>query len=560
MKIKNTSRIIAFALVVMMIVPLIGVPAFAAAYEEEARSVYYDNDFESYVLDAKTEEADDPDGDPNAHVVGADDYFSGNPNNGKDPAINKVVANPDGEGLVFQVPMCEENKDNNNIKAKVDEISCENVDYVLVENDVYIPSGTTGRVQWQYGNVHSVWTYMFYIYMDADTTDGETGAVTPGKAYIHSSTGLNAAVSYAGKLQLARDQWHTISYLMNLDSGLFNLMVDGELAAAGTIGGSQSEITLTADALRFAKLDKGSPNLSGSIYIDNMSVTVAEEGPVRPPLYDNDFEAIDLSKPDYDYDGDGTNDSHAMVAADGFKANPSKGNVAVADPKDADNVVWKVPMGVSKDGVDNTNNLNQSLGVSPSYAAYPNLLIEFDLYFSADATGRTQYQFVTTESGWVVLFNIDVTNSKIVPGSGWMATVGKSLTLSREEWHRLGYALNMVTGDWEMFLDNEFVAFGSLGKSNITVKTGYIIMNKVETGYTGKGYMMLDDIKVGDGVKPDGATGGVDSYEPSWYSQNFDEFADGENISKLFPNRKAFNGTYEDYFVADVDGDKVWKR
>ena len=563
MKIKNTSRFIAFALVVMMIVPLIGVPTFAAEYEEEIPSVYYDNDFESYVLDASTEDEPDPDGDPNAYIVGADDYFAGNPNSGKDTPVNKVVKDPaGGDNQVFQAELCEGNRNNNNIKAKVDEISYEIVDYVLFETDVYIPSGTVGKVQWQYGcaNTGAGWNYLFYIYMNADTTDSATGAVTPGKAYIDNGVHLNAAVAYSSKLQLSRNAWHTISYLMNLDTGLFNLLVDGELAAAGTMGGSLSEITTLPDRLHFAKLDTSSTNAKGMLYIDNMSVTVAEEGPVRPPLYDNDFEAIDLTKPNYDYDGDGTNDSHEMVAADGFKANPGTGNVAVADPKNPENVVWKVPMGVSKEGVDNTNNLNQSLGVSPSYKTYPNILLEFDLYFSADATGRTQYQFVTTDSGWAVLFNIDVTNSKIIVGSGWMATVGKSLTLSREEWHSVGYALNMVTGDWEMFLDNEFVAFGSLGISNISVKQGFIIMNKVETGHAGNGYMMLDNIKVGDGLKPDGATGGVDSYEPSWYSEDFEEFADGDNISHLFPNRKAFSGAYENYFAADVNGDKAWKR
>ncbi|MBQ8415470.1 MAG: InlB B-repeat-containing protein, partial [Clostridia bacterium] len=276
--------------------------------------------------------------------------------------------------------------------------------------------------------------------------------------------------------------------------------------------------------------------------------------------YYNDFQGIDLSRPDYDYDGDGWNDSHAMVKDDGFKSDLGKGNVAVYDPKDDSNIVWKIPMGKTMAGVDNTNNLNQALGISPSYTIYSNLLLEWELYVPTGATGRVQYQFVTTESGWIELFNLDVNNAQIVSGSGWMATAGKGMTMTRDEWHSIGYALNMVTGDWELFLDGEFIAFGHLNCTNITVKTGYIIMGKVQTGYTGKGYILMDDIKIGGGLKPDGAIGGLDSFEPSWYEQDFEEFEDGENISELFPNRASKNGEYEDQFVAGVDGNKVWKR
>lgn len=548
MKIKNTSRIIAFALVVMMIVPLIGVPAFAGEYEVEAPSAYYNNDFESYILDAKTEEGDDPDGDPNAHVVGVDDYFAGNPNPDADQVNNTVVANPDGTGQVFKVQLNETNKNNNGIVAKVEEISYKNVNYVLVEQDLYIPADATGEIQWQYGNNYDTWTPMFYICMEPETTDGDN--VTPGRAYIHNSMRLNPMATFDDKLELSRGKWHTISYLMNLSSGLFNLRVDGEFAAAGIVGKTNTDIILTADAFRFAKLATETPYHTGSVYVDNISVTASEIAPTRPPLYENDFEGITL--------GDAT-EVKLEDATTGIRNISAGDNYAVKDPKDDNNIVWKSSMG------KNSENKAYNFNVSPTWATYPDLLIEWKMYVSADATGRIQFQYVArankgaTATKWYQYINFNATTSKFEPGTGYMATVG-NLELTRETWHSIAFAQNLVTGDFSLYIDNAFVAFGSLNASGLVITDGSLYFGKVQKNYTGNGYLMYDDIKVGEGVKPEGATGGVDTFEPEWYEQNFEEFEDGANISDLFPHRKAFSGAYEDYFVADVDGNKAWKR
>lgn len=553
MKIKNTSRIIAFALVVMMIVPLIGVPAFAAAYEDEARSVYYNNDFESYVLDAKTEEAEDPDGDPNAHVVVADDYFAGNPNAGMDVPANTVVKNPNGEGLVFQTALSEANLNNNAIVAKIDEISCNDVDSILIENAVYIPTGAVGKLQWQFGNDGYDWTPLYNICMDANTEDNN-----PGRAYV-DRTSLNAAAAYDGELQLTRDQWHTISYLLNLDSGLFNLFVDGDLAAAGTFGGTQNNITTLPDRLHFAKLEKNSTNAAGFFYVDNMSVTVAEEEPIRPPLFECNFDDVTMDETTltHDLDGDGTKDAVQLTNDyQGVKAmGASPENFAVLDPTDSENVVWRASMG--KPAEDKRVNL----GIAPSYMTYPNVLTQWDMYVPTGATGRVQYQYVLTKPvTWFEWINFNVTTASFEAGSGYMAAVG-SLTLTRDEWHTIAVAQNFATGEYSLYIDNQFVAFGEYTLANLIVRSNSdFFFGKVQSGQTGEGYILYDNLSVTGEEKPEGTVGGVDSYEPSWYEQDFEEFADGENISNLFPHRKAFNGAYEDYFVADVDGDKAWKR
>ena len=154
MKFQKSSRIIAIALAVVMILPLISVMAFADGEGEATSNVIFNADFENYELTATLDAADAtfcmaPNGATLAYKE------TGIPADvPKTTSGNKIVLDPlaaAGAENVSKVWEQDILNNNNNLILTIPATTYETAPDVVISFKIYIPEDAYGTVQWQWG-------------------------------------------------------------------------------------------------------------------------------------------------------------------------------------------------------------------------------------------------------------------------------------------------------------------------------------------------------------------------------------------------------------------------
>jgi len=208
----------------------------------------------------------------------------------------------------------------------------------------------------------------------------------------------------------------------------------------------------------------------------------------------------------------------------------------VADPKNADNLVWCRPL-------DDKNGANDDpwayLGNErASFAETPVVDLSTDYYLPADATGYFQVQLYGSASGtnnYFHLWDVNVTEAKIVehydgtaPFTAKSADAG-AFNLPRDTWFTVRAIIDLVSGKYDVFVDGIWIASGHIGGNGKNIVIGRNLLDvcclccsagKADSyadfaTYEQSGYVLVDNVSFkqfkGSVIKvtPDGLADGV---------------------------------------------------
>ncbi len=411
----------------------------------------------------------------------ADAYFASNPNkpitDGSLP--HKVAVDPeDGNNLAWQIPLTSANLNNNQVYlSKSSAVSYQTTPLVTLSMNVYVPTGAKGDVKMQGHSDAQGFNDLYHILMKGTS----------------ASVWVDDTVAYTGDLSLRLDAWHTIDYSLHLVTGEFKLMIDGNIAYAGNIG-----LTDRAwDGWIIAKLQSTDrvSDCNGTMLIDDLVITPElVEGSMASTsyLYENHMEQY--------WSG------HVLGGDAWFNANINDGNhghVIVTDPANVANKVWKIPT-----GSENANNTNSSLKIDNNVIAYNktrHIVFETDLYIPMGTTGTFLMEAWSRDhsDSFQYFYQVDVTSvrAEITP-YGEYSYAGDNLALTRDTWHKVAFALDMVTGGYTIYVDGAVAAIGITGQTNLLVSNDSFMIAKMESSRTGTGYVLIDDILIYEGEEP----------------------------------------------------------
>ncbi|MBQ8416533.1 MAG: hypothetical protein IJX13_06535, partial [Clostridia bacterium] len=128
-------------------------------------------------------------------------------------------------------------------------------------------------------------------------------------------------------------------------------------------------------------------------------------------------------------------------------------------------------------------------------------------YFVAQAMGSNTDPEGEPGSAWMHLYGVDVTNGKLQKHNStdlFEVVNEEAATLARDTWVKITYVINLLYGDFDIFVGSTHAATGKLatGYSKITFSEGYIdvcnatyLTNEKYTPAEGS-YIYVDDVSV----------------------------------------------------------------
>ena len=580
MKFQKSSRIIAIALAVVMILPLISVMAFADGEGEATSNVHFSADFENYELTAALDAADDTffgDG-KGAGINGASlSYKEGNvpADAPKTTSGNKIVLDPlaaEGAENVSKVWEMDvpNNNNNNNIRLNVDALDAATTKNMTFSFKIYIPEDAYGTVQWQWATdapKSNDWTQLGNIEFKA------------GDAVLKPSGTLTVEGTKASKT-VARGVWNTITYAFNLETGDFAWYINGNDACAGNLGAGAYKFRV--DKLHFGKVLNGSSDYStnkGKVYFDDISIV--KEAYQPETLWASDYSGYEVgagvAKDDKNFGAEPNKFTVKEKDADGkdvnvtYDKNPAMHTI-VADPVVEGNKVLSVNnYGGKNQKAEADNNWDNNGGKYAvpeiSYKNTQAVTFGFDIYIPKTTRGQIHWQW-----GGV---GYDANNTEVTTNKAWndiiyiyqdpdqeyatLANVGKQniddkdesvWKLPKETWVRIEYSVDLVTGESNLTVNGKqawrgYYTVNSTAVTNITLQANGLIYSKLlkdahckDGTNTGVTLFKNETVTVGKNVRNDPA---FRYGQGVMYVQDFNDFKAEQSL--------AFGG--DSGFVAD---------
>ncbi len=523
MKMNKTRKIVAFVLAIVMILPMISVPSFAA--DTHVYTVYT-NGFEGKTFDTDL----DGDGVNDAYkMVAGEDSL-------KDFGEDYIIKDPTGaDDGVWSISMAEITS------TQVTGIRPTYVDYgtVFFENDVYVPTGSTGQARW---NMYGSAAY-------ADDSGEERRWFT---LYDLNLNGAKILMPDSSEIALKKDTWFTVSYSLEMTTGAVALYVNGDSVYTGTLLHGGKALDLVRMELFYnSKVDiRG----LGNLYVDNINIfegSAPSNHLKRVPIFQKNFDGQAF---DTDLNGDGINDAHKIVDAEsGFRYDDDEGlnlyldnkgstnyHYVMGDPTSnyADNGAWRIPMG--QDNYDNYAHILPAM-TNAAYQ-YSKLVVEMDLYVPAGITscwarwrswsGRNP---AGEAGGYHVFMDLDLSSAKISCG-------GVSYTLSKETWYTVSMCIDFAGGVVNIYVDNVLAITHDLG-DNLVIGNFWFAM--VDDYGSADHYLWVDNINIFSGNEP---TGGI--LESAPLSPIYSNTMEG----KRFDTDLNGDGINDAHILTDADG------
>ncbi|MBQ8416702.1 MAG: SGNH/GDSL hydrolase family protein [Clostridia bacterium] len=496
---RKLTKLLCAALTLIMIVPLIGAPAFAA--DAEVNTVYF-NDFEDKTFDTDL----DGDGTDDAYLmVNGDDTFR-DLNGVLDSDFNYVMGDPTNEGNdLWRVPMATTKAQNGH---RIDGIKPSYAGYtnVVFENDIYIPVGTTGWARWRiYGHTGgwnpesnpSAWR-SFKTFYDINLASGE----------------LLLFADNSKKATLSQGEWYTIGFCVNMASGAVELYINDVLALSGDLGITD----LCIEGFWNGMVDVAG---KGYYYCDNINVfegtASPEQGEPSTGIFSADFNGNTF---DTDLDGDGTNDAYKIVDSEsGFRYDDDEGLnthidnkestnyhyvMSAPDSGDAANGAWRIPM-----SADNYDNWGQIIPAMTSAAhQHSEIVVEMDLYVPEGITSCTarwrSFGGRNPEGelgGYHVFMDLDLASATLRLGED-------SYALSKETWYTVSLCLNFESGAVNIYVNGAPALTHDVG-DNLLI--GHFWFAMTDDYGSPDHYLWVDNINIFAGNAPskDGSENGT---------------------------------------------------
>lgn len=542
MKIRNSSRLTALVLALVMLLPLISIPAFAE--ETVTPSADWSEDFStatdigsvtnssrpntaklennSVVLDLK----------PNASA----EYYLWKNNNNK-WALTGVTVNDDGEvsGTANGITVTDSvvNTSDTTTAATTSDTA----------NTYYVVSGTYADAMGGFcGNIGTPLHFNNTAFAATDKTvliewdmTFSSDAVVPMLQARVSVTGANlelfkVAVS-GGKITVSnRDNSTTfagasktitgtnvkIAYEVDLATAFSTVYVNGEYAfAQHNTDNALKTIAISANALQI-EISRCAENLNnaGTVAINSVGISVgsyAEKYNVSATdktFYSEDFEGYTVgAAPSGSFSAIGVSDSK-VVEKEGTKA-------------------WSADYCYNTVNIDTNPKIKNS---AISFAQYDSIVYEVSYYFDDNAKGQLQTQFTDSTAvvgsataissvTWVDIYQINLNGDKPTlhaESNEWQGS--GTATMERNCWNTVSAVINLKTGHYDVYINRRLAVSYQLYRAdnltNITINANQIIVGKVNKFSTSDTTcsFYIDNIKVFTGTEP---TGG-EYYTQSW--------------------------------------------
>ncbi|MBE6589111.1 MAG: hypothetical protein E7643_02930 [Ruminococcaceae bacterium] len=528
MNANKYQKIIAVVLALAMILPVISVPVFAA---DEGVYTLYTNDFEgkSFDIDLDSDDINDA-----YKMVAGEDSL-------KDFGEDYIVNDPTGgDDDVWRISMAA------TTNTQITGIKPTYADYetVFFENDIYIPTGSTGTARWR----------MYGASSYADDSGDER------RWFTFYDLNLNSAkivMPDSSEILLKKDTWFTLSYALEMSTGVVTLYVDGEQVYTGTLLYSGKALKLVRMELFYnAMIDIGG---FGNLYVDNVNIfegTAPSNHLKKVSIFQKDF---DNKTFDTDLDGDGTGDAHKIVDSEsGFRYDDDEGlntyieakgstnyHYVMGDPTSnyTANGAWRIPMG--QDNYDNYAHILPAM-TSAAYQ-YSKVVVEMDLYIPAGITSCTARwrswggRNPAGELGaYHVFMDLDLSSAKISLG-------GNSYPLSKETWYTVSLCIDFKTGVVNIYVDNVPALTHDLGDDLLIGNFWFAMPDDYGSA---DHYLWVDNIDIFTGNRP---TGGILTeapikplYSNTMEGRRFDTDLDGDTVMDAHKLTDAENIGYSD--------------
>lgn len=498
---RKLTKFLCAALALVMIVPLIGVPAFAT--DAQVNTVY-SNDFEGKTFDTDL----DNDGTNDAYLmVNGDDTFR-DLNGVITEDFHYIIDDPtNGENDLWRVPMSHSASDAQN-GHRIDGIKPSYAGYtnIVFENDIYIPVGTTGWARWRIYGHTGAWNpesnptawRSFKTFYDINLASGE----------------LLLFADSSKKATLNQGEWYTLSFCVNMASGAVELYVNGVLALNGDLGIKD----LCVEGYWNGMIDVAG---NGYYYCDNIHVyegtSSPEHGEPSTGIFSADFNGKTF---DTDLDGDGTNDAYKIVDSEsGFRYDDDEGLnthidnkgstnyhyvMSAPDSGDATNGAWRIPM-----GADNYDNWGQIIPAMTSAAhQHSEIVVEMDLYIPEGITscsarwrsfgGRNPEGVL---GGYHVFMDLNLATATLHLGES-------SHALSKETWYTVSLCLNLESGVVNIYVNGMQALTHDVGDNLVL---GHFWFAMTDDSGSADHYLWVDNINIFAGNEPskDGSENGT---------------------------------------------------
>ncbi len=332
----------------------------------------------------------------------------------------------------------------------------------------------------------------------------------------------NATIS-AGATKMVNSNNVHIAYEVDLATGFSIVYINNAVAWGQYNNNSLSNIGLNANSLNIEISRGDALNNAGTVSIDRLAISVggyADKYTVIPTdktFYSEDFESYIVgTEPENSFNSIGVSGS-TVQTKENTKA-------------------WYVEY------VSGGTNINVNPKIKNpeiSYIAYDSIVYEVSYYFDDNAKGQLQSQLfgkavigtakVFSDISWCDIYQINLNTVKpTLKFEGGANQSSSTTTMERNQWNTISAVINLKTGKYDIYINRKLAIsdvqlYRSGALTNITISANNIILGKPNNGtYMGTGSYYMDNIKVFTGTEP---TGGVDR-SINW-SENFDAMTVG---------------------------------
>ncbi len=374
-----------------------------------------------------------------------------------------------------------------------------NDQYVTISHDIYIPTNTVAQFQCQ---IHPIinngtsadWASLWIIQARAS-----------GDIVLQNDQVTNTrSFSVAG---MQRDQWNTVKCVINLETGVVNEYVNGELYRIFNWS-TYTNLTFAANKIYAVKMNKISNSATGDdgyyvgkVAFDNISVTA-------------DAPASTKKVVDFSNYIDPTIGSYLTSTANAGYVSVQPGT---AYGKDASDKVMEVALGTA--GISTkVGPVDQNGQVAHRAYDYENdthMVVQQDLYIPTGTAVQLQSQIygVKPNNGdavyWSSLWQIFAKNDgSLTLGneSGWDSNLTEHHSaMARDTWNTITTDINLVSGRVLVYVNGVLYRefdWGNTKFSNISIDANQAIVAKLNNiTFTYKGSYAFDNIGVYSSVE-----------------------------------------------------------
>ena len=505
---KKTSRILAIVLALVMVLPLLYLPTFAA----DTEPAYGKLDADTFTVGAT--------------LTAADGFTLA-------PPFNKVVER-DGRKVIRLPILCTDASNpkttptNRGQYFQIQHKAFSTTENTSVKVDLYMHGVS--------GNTPNIGIWLRKVgYKNASGTAavqdwyrlGDINLLT-GEFLLEKINGTKQS----GATGLKKDAWNTVEFVFHPSNGSFDIYVNDALYAKCNAPVTGTEFSVAADMLMYAvcssngadaytaAADAGE-NFANANYMDadNFIIDVSSKKSEGTTLekgvhYDKDFEDLTV----------GT----APTLPTSKDALPNMGTIV----EESGNKAWKIPFKGGATTADQVNiNYNAYIdNPAISYTTSPNVIIEAKHYIPSNGIGMVHARLKTSYCTFINKDGTEIANQKIdwlnlwqfnYNSAGAQATLtaggnntGGSYNLPRDEWFMVSANIDMVNGTYTLYVNGAKAIESTLvpqynnsgwivgkGLKNLSIPANQVIVFTPHSSCkttANDTYVLMDDIKIYD--------------------------------------------------------------